>query len=69
MYKELEMKLFNTLKGEFDYIQKQEDTKDEKSGKMMDIFHMQQIITNFDELEPIIADYLNQKAKKERWER
>ena len=69
MYKELEMKLFNTLKGEFDYIQKQEGTKDEKSGKMMDIFHMQQIITNFDELEPIIADYLNQKAKKERWER
>lgn len=69
MYKELEMKLFNTLKGEFDYIQKQEDTKDEKSGKMMDIFHMQQIITNFDELEPIIADYLNQKAKKERLER
>lgn len=69
MYKELEMKLFNTLKGEFDYIQKQEDTKDEKSGKIMDIFHMQQIITNFDELEPIIADYLNQKAKKERWER
>lgn len=69
MYKELEMKLFNTLKGEFDYIQKQEDTKDEKSGKMMDIFHMQQIITNFDELEPIIADYLNRKAKKERWER
>ena len=69
MYKELEMKLFNKLKGEFDYIQKQEGTKDEKSGKMMDIFHMQQIITNFDELEPIIADYLNQKAKKERWER
>lgn len=69
MYKELEMKLFNTLKGEFDYIQKQEDTKDEKSGKMMDIFHMQQIITNFDELEPIIADYLNKKARKEKFER
>ena len=69
MYKELEMKLFNTLKGEFDYIQKQEGTNDEKSGKMMDIFHMQQIITNFDELEPIIADYLKQKDKKERWER
>lgn len=69
MYKELEMKLFNTLKGEFDYIQKQEDTKDEKSGKIMDIFHMQQIITNFDELEPIIADYLNKKARKEKFER
>lgn len=69
MYKELEMKLFNTLKGEFDYIQKQEDTKDEKSRKIMDIFHMQQIITNFDELEPIIADYLNKKARKEKFER
>lgn len=69
MYKELETKLLNTLKAEFDYVKKNENGKNNRLEKMNDIYHIQQILANFDELEPIIAEYLNNKAKKGRFER
>lgn len=69
MYKELETRLVNTLKAEYDYVKEHETNIDNKRKKMFDIFHMQQVLLNFDELEPVIADYLNKKARKERFER
>lgn len=69
MYKELETRLVNTLKAEYDYVKEHETNIDNKRKKMFDVFHMQQVLLNFDELEPVIEDYLNKKAKKERFER
>ena len=69
MNKELETKLTNVLKAEFDYVKTHENDKIRRLGKMNDIYHLQQIIFNFDDLELIIAEYLNKKAEKERWEK
>ena len=69
MYKELETRLVNTLKAEYDYVKEHETNIDNKRKKMFDVFHMQQVLLNFDELEPVIEDYLNKKARKEKFER
>lgn len=69
MYKELERKLTNVLKAEFNYIKTHENDKNKRLNRMNDIFHITQVLANFDELEPIIADYLNKKARKEKFER
>ena len=69
MNKELETKLTNVLKAEFDYVRKHENDVNLRLQKMYDIFHMQQVILNFDELEPVIKDYINKKAEKEKFER
>ena len=69
MNKQLETKLMNVLKAEFDYVKRTEKDKEEKNKKMFDIYHIQQVINNFDELEPVISKYLNEKAEKERFER
>lgn len=69
MNKELETKLFNVLKAEFNYVRTHENDQNKRLTKMNDIFHVTQILANFDELEPIIADYLNKKARKEKFER
>ena len=69
MYKELEKKLTNVLKAEFNYVKTHENDKNKRLNRMNDIFHISQVLANFDELEPIIADYLNKKARKEKFER
>lgn len=69
MYKELEKKLTNVLKAEFDYVKTHENDKNKRLNRMNDIFHITQVLANFDELEPVIADYLNKKARKEKFER
>jgi hypothetical protein len=69
MYKELEKKLTNVLKAEFNYVKTHENDKNKRLNRMNDIFHITQVLANFDELEPIIADYLNKKARKEKFER
>lgn len=69
MNKELETKLTNVLKAEFDYVRKHENDLNLRLQKMDDIFHIQQVILNFDELEPLIKKYMNKKAEKEKFER
>lgn len=69
MNKELKTKLTNVLKAEFDYVRMHENSSNKRLYKMNDIYHIGQIIEHFDELEPIIADYLNKKARKEKFER
>ena len=69
MTKELATKLFNVLNAEFDYIGKNEKDKDKRTEKMNEIIRMEQIILNFDELEPTLKEYFRKKAEKEKWER
>lgn len=69
MYKELESKLTNVLKSEFDYIMKNEKNKNIQLDKATEVYRMGKIIENFDELQPVIAEYFNNKAEKEKWER
>lgn len=69
MNKELETKLFNVLKAEFDYIKKHEENGDKRVERMLDILHLEKIIENFDELEPVLQKYFAEKAKKEKFER
>lgn len=65
MYQKLYIKLLNTLKAEMEYI-KRIDVAD-KSDKMLDILHCMQVLQHYEELEPIIAEYLDNKAKKSKW--
>lgn len=69
MYKELKTRITNTLKAEFDYVRMHENSSNNRLDKMNDIYHIGQVIEHFDELEPIIADYLNKKSRKEKFER
>lgn len=69
MNKLLEAKLLNFLKDEYENLKGNKDDKETKLEKMIDIYHFEQIIENFDELEPIIAEYINKKAKKNKFER
>jgi len=69
MYKELKVKLFNVLKAEFDYAKTHENDENSRINKMNDIYHMQQILMNFEELEPVIREHMYKKAEKERFER
>lgn len=67
MYNELATKLFNILKAEFDYIKTNETAKDERINKMSQIIQMEQIILNFDDLEPVLQKFFAEKAEKERF--
>ena len=67
MDKELKMKLCKVLKEEFDNVK--QDENDTKIQKLWDIHHLMQIIERFEELEPVIADYINRKAEKDRFDR
>ena len=69
MNKELETKLTNVLKAEFNYVKTYEDNSSVRIAKMNDIYHMQQIVLNFDELEPVLKDFFNKKAEKDRFDR
>jgi len=69
MNKELETKLTNTLKAEFEYVKKYEDDPKSRIKKMNDILRMEQIILNFDDLEPTLQEYFREKTEKERFDR
>lgn len=69
MNKELKVKLCNVLKTEFDYIVRNEDDEIAKIEKMFDIRHMIQIIENFEKIEPIISNYMNEKTDREKFNR
>ena len=69
MNKGLERKLFNVLKAEFDYIKEHEEDKNKRIAGMLDILHLEKILENFDELEPVLQKYFAEKAKKEKFER
>lgn len=69
MDKEIKLKLENVLKAEAENVLKNETNKYKKIDKMNTLFNLSKIINNYDELEPILAEYFNRKAEKWRWER
>ena len=69
MNKELKTKMCNVLNAEFDYVKRTETDKSKRLEKFLDIKHFLQIIENFEELEPVIADYINKKADRTRFDR
>lgn len=69
MNKELETKLTNTLKAEFEYVKKHENDQKLRIEKMNDILRMEQIVLNFDDLEDTLKEYFRKKAEKERFDR
>lgn len=69
MYEELKIKLGNVLEGEMDYVIRSETDNKEKFKKLNDIMNMTRILSDFEELEPVIAEYINKQAQKKKWER
>lgn len=68
MYKELYIRLMNSLKSEMDYIIKFEKDENAKLNKMTEIYRITKIIDNFDELEPTMQEFFEEKKKKQKWE-
>ena len=66
MDKSIHTILNNVLKTEAQYIIDNEKDKDTKIKKMNTIFNLKKIIDNYDELEPVLIRYFNDKGK-ERW--
>lgn len=62
-------KLSEVLKAEGDNIMQHEKDKIKKLDKMDIIFNLKKILDNYDELEPILKKFFNEKAKKEKFER
>lgn len=67
MDKFLKRKLENMLRCEGAYVLEHEKDKDTKVSIMNDIFNVQKIVMYYDELEPILIEFFNKKAKEERW--
>lgn len=69
MEKEIKTKLDNVLKAECEYTLKNEKDRNKKIEKMDTLFNLKKIIDNYDELEPMLKDYFNNKAEKDRFDR
>lgn len=69
MNKVIKQKLTNILKNEVTYILNNEENNQEKLKKLDDLFNLQKIINNFDELEPILYNYFKEKAQQDKWEK
>jgi len=69
MNKEIKTKLDNVLKAEAEYTMKNEENLHTKVEKMDILFNLKKILDNYDDLEPVLIDYFNRKADRERFER
>ena len=69
MNKDLKIKLGNVLKAEADYVGRTETDLTNKYVKLNDIFNLLKIIDNYDELEPVLKKYFQEKADKDRFDR
>ena len=67
MYPELKTRLMNSLKAEADYINKAETDKKQKLKKLNDIINVVKVIDNYEEIEPKIADAINELAKNRKF--
>ena len=63
----LEKKLNNILRTEAQRTLENEKDRKVKLMKMNDIFNLKKILDNYDELEPILKKYFDEKAIKEKW--
>lgn len=67
MQKQLIEKMLKTLNDEFKKVDEEDISTEVKFEKIVDISNMIKVLENFDELEPVIADFLNKKARKEKF--
>lgn len=67
MYEELKFRLLNSLRAELDYVAKFEKDKSTKFDKMNDIMHVVKVIENYEEIEPKIADTINELARNKKF--
>ena len=65
----IKKKLSNSIRSECAYILKHEEDIITKATKLNILFNLQKILDNYDELEPILTEYFNNKAHKEKWNR
>lgn len=62
-------KLTNVISAEADYVIKNEKDKEAKLDKLDTLINLAKILNNYDKLKPVIKEFLNKKAEKEKWER
>lgn len=68
MYKELKIRLMNSLKAELDYVAQHESDNPTKFDKLLQIKNMMLIIEQYEEIEPTLAKTINNIAEKKKWE-
>ena len=69
MQKEILERLQRTLSVEYKRVDKLDIPAEEKLKYYIDIRNMQKVLANYDELEPMIKTYINNKARREKYER
>ena len=69
MQKEILERLQRTLSIEYRRVDKLDISAEEKLKYYIDIRNMQKVLSNYDELEPMIKTYINNKARREKYER
>lgn len=67
MDKSLKAKFTNVLAHEAEYILKHEEDVERKLSNMNTIFNLQKILDNYDELEPLLIEFFDKKAKIDKW--
>ena len=69
MTKDLQIKLGNVLKAEADYIDRTEKDSQVKCTRLNEILNLIKILDNYDELEPVLKKYVQEKADRDRVDR
>lgn len=68
MNKLLRSRLEEALKEEATYIMRTDGKTLDKIDRMDEVINMQKILENYDELEPILKKFFDEKAKKDKWQ-
>lgn len=64
----LKVKLSNVLRAEAKKTMEEEKDLMVKKEKLGDIFTLQEIVKNYDELKPLINERIEEIKRKEKWE-
>lgn len=67
MNKMLKNRLLNTLKSEAEYIMYSEDDIKTKIKNMNDVINITKIVEHYNELQPILENYFEKRAKENKW--
>lgn len=68
MERMLKVKLSNVLRAEAKKTMEEEKDLMVKKEKLGDIFTLQEIVKNYDELKPLINERIEEIKRKEKWE-
>lgn len=67
MSEELKIEIAKLLEKEANKIKKSCESEEKKSNDLCSILHILQILDKYEELEPVIQDYLNKSAIEEKF--